>query len=173
MKQRLPLLISAFFLFFIQILQAQNNSSTYIVRSTTGVAGSSEKITSNNNYYIVQQSIGQSSVIGTFENSDYILRQGFIQPNVLAKIKDKDIPLNLKAIIYPNPFVDNITISFTETVSNKIEVTVFDMLGRLVFSNNYVAKQNLKVQFHNLLVADYILKVTANNKQFIKKILKK
>ena len=122
---------------------------------------------------MVQQSIGQGSAIGTFNNVDYILRQGFIQPNVLAKIIGKDILLNLEAIIYPNPFVESISISFNEKVSNKIEVAVFDVLGRVVFSKNYNAEQNLQVQLNNLSVANYILKVTANNKKFIKNIIKK
>jgi len=173
MKQ-ISLFISALLiLLFIQFSQAQNTSIDYLVRATTGVAGSSENITANNKGYIVQQSIGQASAIGTFSAENYMVRQGFIQPNVLAKIIDTTIPLSLEAIIYPNPFVESVTISFSEQITNKVEVTVFDLLGRLVFSNSYVAEQKLKVEFKNLSVADYILKVTANNKQFIKKILKK
>ncbi|SNR34172.1 T9SS type A sorting domain-containing protein [Lutibacter flavus] len=172
MKQKL-LFASVLFLTFIQFTEAQNTTSAYLVRATTGVAGSSETITANNKSYTVQQSIGQASAIGTFSAENYTVRQGFIQPNVLAKIRDTAIPLILEAIVYPNPFVEGVTISFSEQISNKVEVAVFDVLGRLVFSNTYAAEQNLKVQFENLSVADYILKVTANNKQFIKKILKK
>lgn len=166
-------LLFAITLFLIQFTQAQNTSNSYLVRETTGVSGASELISSNNQQYVVQQSIGQGSAIGTFNNVDYILRQGFIQPNVLAKIIGKDILLNLEAIIYPNPFVESISISFNEKVSNKIEVAVFDVLGRVVFSKNYNAEQNLQVQLNNLSVANYILKVTANNKKFIKNIIKK
>ena len=170
MKQQLLFAIT---LFLIQFSQAQNNSSEQLVRSSTGVAGSSENVTINNKAYIVQQSIGQASAIGTFYDSDYTLRQGFIQPNVLAKIRDVAIPLSLDAIIYPNPFVESVTISFSEQITDKVEVAVFDVLGRLVFSKSYTANQKVNVQFNNLSVADYILKVTANNKQFIKKIIKK
>ena len=170
MKQQLLFAIT---LFLIQFSQAQNNSSEQLVRSSTGVSGSSEIITNNNKTYVVQQSIGQASAIGTFYDSDYILRQGFIQPNVLAKIRDVAIPLSLDAIIYPNPFVESVTISFSEQITDKVEVAVFDVLGRLVFSKSYTANQKVNVQFNNLSVADYILKVTANNKQFIKKIIKK
>jgi hypothetical protein len=172
MKQKL-LFASALLLICIQFIEAQNTSSAYLVRATTGVAGSSENISANNKSYIVQQSIGQASAIGTFSAENYTERQGVIQPNVLAKIRDIAIPLSLEAIIYPNPFVESVTLSFTEQITSKVEVAVFDLLGRLVFSNNYGGEQNLKVQFNNLSVADYILKVTANNKQFIKKILKK
>ncbi len=170
MKQQLLFAIT---LFLIQFSQAQNNSSEQLVRSSTGVAGSSENVTINNKAYIVQQSIGQASAIGTFYDSDYTLRQGFIQPNVLAKIRDVAIPLSLDAIIYPNPFVESVTISFSEQITDKVEVAVFDVLGRLVFSKSYLANQKVNVQFNNLSVANYILKVTANNKQFIKKIIKK
>jgi hypothetical protein len=171
MKQLLPFLLLCSFIF--NQLSAQNNSSQQLVRSTTGISGSSEIISSNNKTYLVQQSIGQPSAIGTFTNVDYILRQGFIQPNVLAKIIDKTIPLNLEAVIYPNPFVDGVSISFIEKVSDKIEVFVFDVLGRMVFSKSYIAEQNLSIQFNNLSVADYIIKVVANNKQFVKNIVKK
>jgi hypothetical protein len=121
---------------------------------------------------VVQQSIGQASVIGTFYDSDYTLRQGFIQPNVLVKIIDKSIPLNLAAVIYPNPFTESVTLSFSEKINDTVDVSVFDLLGRLVFSKSYMADQSINVEFNNLSVANYIIKVTANNKQFIKKILK-
>ena len=171
MKQQLLFAITL--LFFFQFSQAQKTSSTDLVRSTTGVAGSSETIALNNEHYVVQQSIGQASAIGTFSDENYTLRQGFIQPNVLAKIRNVAIPLNLEAVIYPNPFVESVAISFSEQITDKVEVAVFDVLGRLVFSKSYLADQKVNVQFNNLSVADYILKVTANNKQFIKKILKR
>lgn len=184
MKQKL-LIVSALLLMFVsQLSQAQNTGSDYLVRATTGLAGSSENVVVNNKTYLVQQSIGQASAIGTFHDSDYIVRQGFIQPNIMAKIIDKDlplslevivspIPLSLEAIVYPNPFIQTITISFTEQISGNVEVAVFDVFGQHVFSESYSANQDINVQFGNLSVANYILKVTANNKQFIKKILKK
>ena len=171
MKHQRLLFIFFYFIFFR--LNAQVTSSEKLVRSTTGVSGSSELISSNNQQYVVQQSIGQAGAIGTFNNVDYIVRQGFIQPNVLAKIIDKDIPLSLDAVIYPNPFVESVTISFSEQITNKVEVAVFDALGRMVFSKSYEGTQKVNVEFNNLSVANYILRVTANNKQFIKKILKK
>lgn len=172
MKQKL-LFFGTFFLALIQFSNAQNSTSNYLVSSTTGAAGSSENISANNNQYVVQQSIGQVSVIGTFYDNDFIFRQGFIQPNVLAKIIDADIPLSLVTEIYPNPFTESVTLSFSEKINDTVEVSVFDLLGRLVYSKDFDADQNINVQFSGLSVANYILNVTANNKQFIKKIVKK
>ena len=171
MKQKL--LFVSVLLLCIQCIQAQNTTSVNLVRSTTGVAGSSETISANNKTYIIQQSIGQASAIGTFSAENYTVRQGFIQPDVMSKIRDIAIPLNLEAVVYPNPFVKGVTLSFSEQIKDKVAVAVFDVLGRLVFSKSYAADQKVQVQFENLSVANYILKVTANNKQFIKKIIKK
>ncbi len=184
MEQKLPFISIIFLVFVSQLSQSQNNSSDNLVRATTGVAGSSENVVVNNKTYLVQQSIGQASAIGAFQDRDYIVRQGFIQPNIMAKIIDKDLPLSLEvnvspislsleAIVYPNPFIQTIKISFTEQISGDVEVAVFDVFGQHVFSESYSANQEINLQFGNLSVANYILKVTANNKQFIKKILKK
>lgn len=173
MNQKSTFITFIFLALVIQFTIAQNTSSAYLVRSTTGVSGSSENITSNNKLFVVQQSIGQASVIGTFENSGYIFRQGFIQPDVLAKIIDNNISLDLEANFYPNPFIESVTLAFTEKIEGKVEVRIFDLLGRLVFSKSFMADQNVNVQLNYLSVAYYILKVTANNKQFIKKIIKK
>lgn len=173
MYQKLPFCFLLFItVFSTQFLQAQSIESRYLVRSSVGVSGSSENITVNNKSYFVQQSIGQASVTGTFNNSRYTIRQGFIQPNVLAKIIDPNISIDLEATFYPNPFIENVTLVFTEKIEGNIEVAIFDMLGRLVFSKSYTANQNLKIKFNNLSVAHHILKVTANNKQFIKTIIK-
>ncbi len=152
---------------------SQYKTSDYLVRASIGASGSSENITVNNNAYAVQQSIGQASVIGTFYDKHYTVRQGFIQPNVLAKIIDFDIPLSLEATVYPNPVEQSVTISFSERITSKVELAVFDLLGRVVFSKRYAATDKLMVELNWLPAAHYILKATGNNKQFIKKIIKK
>ena len=172
MIKKLLYLIAVYALFGIQFMNAQSSSSEYLVRSTIGVSGSSVNLNLNNKAYLIEQSFGQASVIGTFSSDKFTVRQGFIQSNVLAKIRDLEIPLILEAIVYPNPFAESITISFSERITDKVDVAVFDVLGRLVFSNSYMAEQKINLPINNLSVANYILKVTANNKQFVKKILK-
>lgn len=159
--------------FFIVQVYGQNTSSELLLRSTIGISGSSKKIDMQNKSYVVQQSIGQSSVIGTFAIGDLTVRQGFIQPNVFAKIINKKIRMNLDVVVYPNPFLESISLLFNEEITDKVAVEIYDLLGRLVFSNNYPPSQSVNVILGNFPVANYILKIQANNKQIVEKILKK
>ena len=149
------------------------SQSNLIIRSTTGASGASEIVVSGDKTYVVQQSIGQPSVIGTHNNSNYVFRQGFIQPNVLAQIKEKDIPVNLKLRVYPNPFEVQISLAFIEEVTSEIDVTVFDIIGRQVAVSSYQPNSYVDVRLGKLPSGEYILKVVANNKQFITKIIKR
>jgi hypothetical protein len=169
------LLLSILFFISITICTAQNSYGENLARSTTGIAGSSETISSGNQIYIVQQSIGQASVIGTFYGNTSVFRQGFIQPNSNRQdiLPFNPLPLKLSLSIYPNPFAESVTLSFSEQVEGTIGVLVFDIAGRLVFSKNYQAEQKLKVHFDKLSMANYIIRVTANNKHFAEKLVKK
>jgi hypothetical protein len=154
---------------FSQILVS---SMVSLARSTTGVSGSSEIATARSKTFVVQQSIGQASAIGTFYTKGHIARQGFLQPQVAVYAKGITIPLSLDAMVYPNPFAESITIAFSEQINDIIDVTVFDALGRIVFSNSYSGGQKVNVDFFNLPPAYYLLKVTANYRLFMKKIIK-
>jgi len=171
MLKQLLLFLIAFL--FIQQVNSQSTSSEQLVRSTTSVAGSSEIISINNKEYVIQQSVGQTSAIGTYEKNNYNLRQGFIQPNVLSKIMDKNIPINLNVEVYPNPFSENISISFEKEIKGEVKVYLFDMLGRQIYTNKYESRKKINIDLHDFAVAHYILKVRFNNRQFIKKIIKK
>lgn len=157
---------------FILLAQAQQSLLVSLVRSTTAIAGFSRNIATNGKTYVMQQSIGQASAIGTFYTKDYIARQGFLQPHKATYTKGIAIPLNLHANVYPNPFSESVTIDFSEEINDIIDVTVIDAVGRIVFSNSYSGGQKVTVDFLNLSAAYYLLKVTANNKLFMKKIIK-
>lgn len=171
MKQKL-LFVSTFFLLFFIYPKAQNTSSAYLVRSTTGVAGSSEAIIVNNQHYVIQQSIGQGSVIGKFQSNGVIVRQGFIQP---PTISSKIIPeeTNLDAIIYPNPVNNELNVSFNELVQGPITIQIFDMLGRNVFTKKSSATQNMSINLSFLASAQYIFLMNTEQKQFKANIIKR
>lgn len=164
-----PLLLVCFCCLFHQHILSQSN----LIRSTTGAAGSSEQIKHGSNVYTIQQTIGQPSAIGIVNNGDYILRQGFIQPDVFSKIVEKDIPLNLQLSVFPNPFEDQVTLMFNEDIKDAINITVFNILGAQVYSKNYQSAPQVTLLLDWLSSGEYIIKTIANRKQFISKVIKK
>lgn len=155
------------------VFQQNVLSQSHLVRSTTGASGASEKVTHDGNTYTIQQSIGQPSVIGTVSQGDFIFRQGFIQPDVLSKIMEKDIPLNLQLRVFPNPFAEQISLVFNENIQGDIQITVFNILGAQMYSKIYQSNQQVDMLLGWLSSGEYILKTVANKKQFISKIIKK
>lgn len=176
MNQSPKYLIAFLLISAIQITHSQTSSSEYLLRKTTSIAGSSENFTANNVNYTIQQSIGQPSAIGTFSYNNYSVLQGFIQPSNLLANTSLNIELitsNLKGKVHPNPFDESITLSFSNDIEGDINIEVYDLIGRLVFSKKQPAEQSLQLEFKNLPAATYILKVRVNKRQFIKKIIKK
>lgn len=47
--------------------------------------------------------------------------------------KDKKISSEASFIMYPNPTFDHVTILYPEVTSNKIEIRIFDMLGKSIY----------------------------------------
>jgi hypothetical protein len=148
------------------------SQSPPLVRSTTSASGSSDTVVNGDNTYVIQQSVGQPSAIGTYNNK-YTVRQGFIQPDVMAIVKDVNVPVNLQISLYPNPFDEQISLVFNEEIKGEIKITVYNMLGAQMFAKGYEANQQIDVLLGWLSSGEYILKANANQKQFISKILKK
>lgn len=157
---------------FNQQIKAQNESK-YLAKSTISISGASNKIVVLNNNFIIQQSIGQQSPIGTFTNSNYVIRQGFIQPNIYAKIIDNYIPLDLDVSIFPNPFINSISILFNNNIESDINIQIYDVLAHLLYSKKYLWSKKLTIELENLSTGIYLLKINVNNKQTILKIIKK
>lgn len=159
-----------------QFISSQNSQNTNLLRETTSIIGSSQVISTNNKEFLIQQSIGQASVIGMYSNSKHTFLQGFIRPNFLgsdSSLNTEDLILNLNATIYPNPFRDSITLLFEKYTEEKIGVIIYDLLGRTVFNKKYNSNPSLVIELQNLPKATYLLRVRTSSKQFTKKIIKK
>lgn len=143
-----------------------------LLRSTTGVSGSSSELKSANGTYIVQQSVGQASVIGTFSQSGMTIRQGFIQPPIrVLGSPDLEDQL-LDAVLFPNPFESIVTVRFGEVLEGTLEIVIYDMLGRLVFEKQKPASSEVTLDLRTLSSAQYVLQITHKERQFKSNILK-
>ena len=164
-KALLPIFVV---IFSFQFTKAQ---TAVKLRSTFGISGSSKTFTTPEKQYIIQQSIGQSSVIGINQSSNLSLRQGFIQPHQ-ASVKNITAD-ELQASISPNPFSTTVTISITENISSDLHVSLCDLTGRTVFVNTFEPSQEITLNLSSLVQGLYIIKVSTNEKSFGSKLIKK
>lgn len=142
-----------------------------IVRSTVGAAGSTAVVSQENQSLIVQQSVGQASVIGSFQNTQLALRQGFIQPPVsVAGIVETET--DLQASLYPNPFTSNVNVVFEEELEGPLAIRIYDMGGRLVHTKELQAERQITLDLGFLSTAQYVLLIQSETKQFKANILK-
>lgn len=125
---------------------------------------------SNTSGASVSFTVGQQSVIGTTTNGVSV-QQGFQQSN-WNKIMQQNT-ISIITTVYPNPFKDVINFSFSKSPGNDIDIVVFDLLGRLVYSQSIKNEENIiSVNLNNLSSAEYFVKLTSNNYIFSTKILK-
>ena len=75
--------------------------------------------------------------------------------------------------LYPNPNTGSFTVSFNSNSTNKINVGVFDIRGRNVYSNEYQNNGffNENIQMNNIQSGIYLVKVQDGDQQIIKKIV--
>lgn len=149
-----------------------SNSYT-LIRSTTGISGSSSTHLTPYGRYLLSQSIGQSSIIGTGSNAGYTLRQGYQQPSILADVIQGIDDNELDATIYPNPFQHSIFISFGERITKDIEIDLFDITGKLIFSKKFSPSQQVRLSITDISNGSYIINVRSSNKRISATLIKK
>ena len=133
------------------------------------ISAQGESVTTANGQF-VRYSVGQQSVTGTSSNG-FVVQQGFQQSN-WGKILDQNT-ISITTIAYPNPFVNEINFSFSTSPGEKISAYVFDVLGRLVYSEDVKNENNsITLSLLHLSTAEYLVKLTSDTFVHSAKILK-
>ncbi len=79
------------------------------------------------------------------------------------RIESREIASNFNAVIYPNPFIDDITIKFENTDSEKLDIQLFNVLGEEVFDDSYniqVGTNEIKVNLSPYTAGIYFVKLS-------------
>ena len=129
---------------------SQVESSNNFLRGTTSSAGSTVNAQIDGHHVVVQQTIGQSSIIGAAQTESVSAIQGFIQPLLLEKILTPEVPQVLEAKIYPNPFVNHLFLEFDFMPETNIVISAFDIMGQVVWSKSYASTNFITVEPTNL-----------------------
>jgi len=121
----------------------------------------------------VSQTIGQQSVTGNYTSDNKTFGQGF-QQSVWSKYISSNTNNSITTITYPNPFVATINFQFSTPIKEPIKVSVFDVRGRLIFTQEKQAINNiLSIDLQNLASSNYLVQLSAQNFTYYTQILKK
>ena len=173
----MKLFFSALILFFALKGHTQQKAKTtpIVLKSTITTVGSSTGY-SKDKKYIIQQSIGQSGIIGKKETNAITTQQGFLTHNIVFKIDNTDIDTiseSLEFVISPNPFIDHIKINFSKITTYDLNIKIYDLNGKLLFSRKYQPSNVIIVPLDKWSVATYLIQIRSGNLIKTKKILKK
>ncbi|MHA8075813.1 T9SS type A sorting domain-containing protein [Aquirufa sp. TARAVU-A1A] len=149
-----------------------------ISSSTIAAGGGTQQI--NGKYY--SHVIGQSSVVtGTSVQAGVTMRQGFKQPNLLAKsIQNSGLKIQMAIenpisfTVFPNPFKDKLRIEFSAESTMPTYVAIYDIVGSTMWQATYpekISEINL-TEFQNFRQGKYILHVLQKGKPFVTSIVK-
>ena len=161
------LILVTFFCLTSTLLFAQNTQ-----RNSLGISGDATKVTVGENTYYVSQSIGQSSVIGTFTNNSNTILQGFQQPPIQVKNNlNKNNSLNV--VVYPNPINTYVTIIFSELSNTVVNTVLYDVTGREVYLKSQDSTSTFQVDMSLFSSGIYLLKIISGDKYFTARLIKK
>ncbi len=145
------------------------------LRSTLS-AGSANQLITLSHHYFIEQSIGQSSVIGSFQSARFRLMQGFLQPlsNLFVSGNDQQLKVQnlLHARIFPNPFSGSITILIDEETEAGVYVDLEDLQGRSVARLLFEGSRGTLSLPENIPPGMYVIKLRSGQKQLITKLVK-
>lgn len=161
------------FLICSHVLVAQTVGS-----STIASGGATTVI--NGKYY--SHVIGQSSVIaGTSTKAGVTMRQGFKQPNLLARsIQKSGFKIQMAEenpityTVFPNPFTDKLKIQFSELSKSSTFIAIYTISGHSIWEKLYPEKLdevNL-TDFQNVRAGKYILHIVYKGKPFVTSLVK-
>lgn len=120
---------------------------------------------------VVMQTIGQASTTGT-ASVDYVVQQGFQQSYWGRYIASNTRNL-IKVTTYPNPFIQTVNFEFSEDVSEELQVTIFDITGRLIFAQNKKNNSSLfSILLPDLTSGEYLVRLNTSTFSLYTKIMK-
>ena len=166
----MPLIRLLLFLLVIKIYPQQRNSSISLLKSAITTIGSSAVSISNGNYY-VRQSIGESGMVGTVDLESTSHQQGFLS-YVIANKADNFVNEIFDLVIYPNPFIEYLKIDFSKTTHEHISVKIYDVLGKIYISKEYLPTDKIKIPTEKLRSGNYLIQIKTGKHTVTQKVFK-
>jgi len=158
--------------FGILILLLGLGSSAYgqsLRNQSIGAMGSASSSSSSGFY--IQQSIGQSSITGTFTTSSTYLSQGFLRGIVGPSL---ELLPPFAAIAFPNAFSDQLRLRFTTEHSDATQVQLYDSQGKKVYEQlHQPLNREIELQLPSLAGGLYLVQLTSGQRHTQIRVIKK
>ena len=119
---------------------------------------------------IVNQTIGQQSITGSFTGS-FSVQQGFQQSYWYNYLSNSN-PILVS--VSPNPFQELIQFSISNLRNEKIAIQVFDINGKVVYvKEHFVENKLITINLSKLSAGMYLVKLNRKDFNHFSKIIKK
>ncbi len=119
---------------------------------------------------LIKQTIGQQSVIGNFTADNIFVGQGFLQGNFAKKAISST---SIEVLTYPNPFVSTMNFQFSAAIATPIDIKLYDVVGRVVYTAKTSIENNV-LSIDHLVLPDgsYIISLKAQNLNYTTSLIK-
>tara|TARA_B110000908_G_scaffold56189_1_gene68416 strand:+ start:319 stop:795 length:477 start_codon:yes stop_codon:yes gene_type:complete len=152
------------FIFSLIVLNLSGQNIHHQMISSQG----SSSLTSSG--LIVNQTIGQQSITGSFTGS-FSVQQGFQQSYWYNYLSNSN-PILVS--VSPNPFQELIQFSISNLRNEKIAIQVFDINGKVLYvKEHFVENKLITINLSNLSAGMYLVKLNSKDFNHFSKIIKK
>lgn len=175
MKQQLLLVFAMLLTNFMYSQDSPLPKKAVLLKSVITTAGSAPSLGISNQKYIIQQSSGQHGITTKVDLSNGSVQQGFLTHTKRFRIKNDNTPNfdeKFPLVIYPNPFIDYIKITFTTKTQHPIKITIYDLNGKVFRNKTYPASKSITVPMRNYSIGGYLVQVVSRNRKYVKKVFK-
>lgn len=172
---KLNKIIYPLFIFLLIVCNAFSQQKTPVVLKSTITSVGSSTILLSNEDISVQQSIGQSGIIGKVNSNNTIVQQGFLNGTRFFTINNsdvKDFQERLDVVISPNPFISYIKIDFTSKTQHPVYLRIYDTNGKVIVAQEHKATESITVPMKNISIGTYMVHIVSGENKFVEKILR-
>ena len=144
-----------------------NSVSAQLHHQMISSQGSTSKTASG---VIATQTIGQTSVTGTYDNLSFKIGQGYQQAFWGRIINEQNSP-DFEVSVYPNPFENDFNIRYNG--EGLMSVSIYDVAGKLIYNKDHLFTTPQKtISVDGISSGVYLVRLQTNKLNYFTKLIK-
>lgn len=144
-----------------------NSVSAQLHHQMISSQGSTSKTASG---VIATQTIGQTSVTGTYDNLSFKIGQGYQQAFWGRIINEQNSP-DFEVSVYPNPFESDFNIRYNG--EGLMSVSIYDVAGKLIYNKDHLFTTPQKtISVDGISSGVYLVRLQTNKLYYFTKLIK-